>query len=67
MRPDQGDLEWSGLDFSAEHYQQVTHLDRSSWSDELTSHGDLFEKLKSRLPKELVLQRELLQLSLARR
>jgi len=65
--PDQEHLEWSGLNFSAEQYQKVTYLDSSSWSDELTSHGDLFEKLKSRLPKELLLQRELLQLSLARR
>ena len=64
--PDREDLEWSGLDFSAAHYQQVTHLDGESWSQELISHGDLFEKLKSRLPKELTLQRELLQLSLAR-
>ena len=64
--PDQDDLEWSGLEFSAAQYQKVTHLDSSSWNDELTSHGDLFEKLKSRLPKELVLQRELLQLCLAR-
>jgi phosphoenolpyruvate carboxykinase (GTP) len=65
--PDQADLEWSGLEFSIEQFEKVTRLDSSSWNDELTSHGDLFEKLKSRLPKELLLQRELLQLSLARR
>ena len=65
--PERGDLEWSGLEFSIEQYQQVTHLDSESWNEELNSHGDLFEKLKSRLPKELALQRELLQLSLARR
>ena len=39
-------------------------VDTKLWDDELKSHGELFDKLKSRLPRQFTLKRELFQLSL---
>ena len=58
--PDYQDLEWSGLDFSKEQFDKVMSLDISLWAHELSSHGELFEKLKDRLPNEFYTKREVL-------
>ena len=58
------DLPWQGLDFSREQFKKVMSLDLELWQHELDSHGQLFEKLKERLPRELLLNRELFELSL---
>jgi phosphoenolpyruvate carboxykinase (GTP) len=48
------DLEWSGLDFSREQFENVMSLDRESWEREINCHKELFETLKERLPRELI-------------
>jgi len=58
------DLEWSGLDFSPEQFEKAMSLNLDHMDQELKSHGDLFEKLKENLPRELQLCRELFELSL---
>ncbi|MES2355291.1 MAG: phosphoenolpyruvate carboxykinase (GTP) [Pseudomonadota bacterium] len=58
------DLEWSGLDFSPEQFEKAMSLNLDHLDQELKSHGDLFEKLKENLPRELQLCRELFELSL---
>ncbi|MBI4195646.1 MAG: phosphoenolpyruvate carboxykinase (GTP) [Betaproteobacteria bacterium] len=59
------DLEWKGLkDMTRERFDELMSIDPELWSEELKEHGALFEKLQSRLPRQLALQRELFELSL---
>jgi phosphoenolpyruvate carboxykinase (GTP) len=62
--PDYKDLEWKGLEeISADKFQILMSLDKEVWRQELNSHSELFDKLKDRLPRELVARRERLQSS----
>ena len=58
--PQYNDIDWRGLDFSKEQFDQLMSTDRGEWVQELASHDDLFFKLYDRLPKELTFIRELL-------
>ncbi|MGQ0751627.1 MAG: phosphoenolpyruvate carboxykinase (GTP) [Betaproteobacteria bacterium] len=59
------DMAWKGLsDMTPERFEKLTAIDPRLWSEELKDHGELFARLKSRLPRELELQRELFALSL---
>jgi phosphoenolpyruvate carboxykinase (GTP) len=51
--PDYKDLNWNGLDFSAEQFASVTSIDRDAWAAELKLHDELFAQLKQGLPKQL--------------
>jgi len=58
------DLDWTGLDeVSKAQFQELTRVDTQTWQEELDLHGELFDKLKERLPKQLVLKRELFRMS----
>jgi phosphoenolpyruvate carboxykinase (GTP) len=54
------DLDWSGLDFPREKFEQLTSVDRQAWRTELINHEELFLDLHSHLPKEMIFERELL-------
>ncbi|MCA0453368.1 MAG: phosphoenolpyruvate carboxykinase (GTP) [Chloroflexi bacterium] len=54
------DIDWTGLEFSREQFNNVMSVDREQWLQEVLSHEELFIKLYDRLPKELVGIRELL-------
>jgi len=63
--PEYEDIEWTGLaSFSREQYQSVTAIRHDEWETELSAHDKLFDSLKSRLPRELQLRRQMLHLSL---
>jgi phosphoenolpyruvate carboxykinase (GTP) len=64
--PRYDDIEWAGLDFPRERFQQLMTVDRDVWLQEVLSHDELFVKLYDRLPKELNSIRELLLSSLWR-
>ena len=65
--PEYEDLQWTGLDkFSREKFEAITAIHHEDWAAELFAHDELFSALKSNLPRELVLRRELLQLNLTR-
>ena len=51
--PRYGDLNWSGLNFSAAQFDQVTSVDAAAWRAELGLHAELFQKLAHRLPSEM--------------
>ncbi|MGQ2981822.1 MAG: phosphoenolpyruvate carboxykinase domain-containing protein, partial [Polaromonas sp.] len=53
VSPRYEDINWTGLDFSAEQFQSVTSMDKSAWLKELELHADLFRQLEHHLPKEL--------------
>jgi phosphoenolpyruvate carboxykinase (GTP) len=58
--PRHEDLEWRGLDFSKDQFEQLQAFDRSAWKTEVLGHEELFIELHDRLPPEMVYERELL-------
>ncbi|MEO8249543.1 MAG: phosphoenolpyruvate carboxykinase domain-containing protein, partial [Burkholderiales bacterium] len=53
VSPSYQELNWTGLDFSAEQFRTVTSIDKAAWQAELGLHAELFERLKHHLPQEL--------------
>ena len=58
--PRYSDIDWNGLDFTEEQWNQVMDVDRELWKKELLGHQELFSSLYDKLPKEFVYMRELL-------
>ena len=54
------DLDWTGLDFSREQFNEIMSVDREQWKQEILTHEELFIKLYDRLPKEMLFKKELL-------
>jgi len=54
------DLEWAGLDFSRDRWDEIMTVDRGAWRREIIEHQELFLDLHDHLPKELIYERELL-------
>jgi phosphoenolpyruvate carboxykinase (GTP) len=54
------DIDWTGLDFPKDSFEQLQAFDRALWRAELIGHEELFIDLLDRLPKELIYERELL-------
>jgi len=54
------DIEWAGLDFPREKWDEVMAIDRSAWKQQTLQHEELFLSLGTYLPKELIFERELL-------
>lgn len=65
--PGYDDIDWNGLKtVTREKFAALMNVDVTEWQAELELHGELFERLKSRLPKELVLIWEMLALRFRR-
>jgi phosphoenolpyruvate carboxykinase (GTP) len=58
--PRYDDLDWRGLEFSRERFQELMSVDREVWKREILLHDELFIKLYDRLPKEMLFNKELL-------
>jgi len=54
------DLEWKGLAFSKEKFEDLQGFDRAQWRQEVIDQESLFIDLHDSLPPELVYERELL-------
>ena len=53
ISPSYQDLNWTGVDFSAEQFNTVTSMDKADWQAELALHAELFKKLEHHLPQQL--------------
>jgi phosphoenolpyruvate carboxykinase (GTP) len=58
--PRYSDLDWRGLDMSEKDFNELMHIDRERARMQTLPHEELFLKLHSNLPKEMIFQRELL-------
>ena len=54
VTPQYADLTWTGLDFSAQQFHTVTHIDNAAWQAELALHTELFTQLEYHLPQTLL-------------
>jgi len=64
--PTYADINWDGLDFSKEQFEDIMHVDREIWKQEVTSHDELFGRMYDKLPKEFIFMKEMLLSSLWR-
>jgi len=63
--PSHKDINWAGLDFSEDQFNQVTSIDKAAWQEEMKLHDQLFDQLSYHLPKELVETKRALEKRLA--
>ena len=54
------DIEWMGLEFHRERFEDLQLVDRAAWRKEVIGHEELFILLHAHLPPELIYERELL-------
>jgi phosphoenolpyruvate carboxykinase (GTP) len=58
--PHYEDVHWDGLDISRAKFDELQHVDRDAWRNEVMSHEELFLLLHDHLPPEMIYERELL-------
>ncbi len=56
--PTYEDLDFTGIEFSKEQFEQVTSIDKDAWAKELIDQETLFFSLRDRLPKQLIAERQ---------
>ncbi|HLP24679.1 MAG TPA: phosphoenolpyruvate carboxykinase (GTP) [Acidobacteriota bacterium] len=54
------DIEWDGLEFSEERFNELQKFERDAWKNEIIGQEELFFDLHATMPKELIFERELL-------
>ncbi len=65
LQPEYADLDWGGLDFSADRFGQVMRLEPELWQRELAAHDVLLSQLGSKQPEALAIRRRELEAKLA--
>ncbi len=63
--PSYKDLNWDGMPFTQEQFNQVISVDNASWREELKLHDELFTQLSHGLPKVLTATKTKLESRLA--
>ncbi len=53
VSPRYDDIDWKGLEFTREQFDQVISVDDADWRRELELHAEFFESLRHRLPAAL--------------
>jgi phosphoenolpyruvate carboxykinase (GTP) len=59
------DVDWSGCNVTRGAFDELIAVDNDAWQREIVQHGEWFEKLGTRVPRQLTLKRDLLQARLA--
>ncbi|GAT32123.1 phosphoenolpyruvate carboxykinase [Terrimicrobium sacchariphilum] len=59
-QPRYEDIDWEGLKFPKEKFEELQAVERDSWRHEVLGQEELFLDLHDHLPKEMVYERELL-------
>jgi phosphoenolpyruvate carboxykinase (GTP) len=54
------DIDWSGLDFPHDVFDELMSVDRKAWKQEVLNQEALFIELHDHLPPEMIYERELL-------
>ncbi len=58
--PRYDDIDWQGLDFPKEKFEELQAFDDTAWRSEIIGHEELFIKLHDHLPPEMIYERELM-------
>jgi len=58
--PHYEDIEWKGMDFPREKFEELQAFDGKAWREEVMGHEELFIELHDHLPPEVIYERELL-------
>jgi phosphoenolpyruvate carboxykinase (GTP) len=58
--PHYEDMEWKGMDFPREKFDELQAFDHKAWRAEVIGHEELFIDLHDHLPSEIIYERELL-------
>jgi phosphoenolpyruvate carboxykinase (GTP) len=58
--PRYDDIEWTGMDFPREKFDELQAFDDAAWRAEVIQHEELFLDLHDHLPPEIIYERELL-------
>jgi len=58
--PHYKDIEWKGLKYSQDRFEELQTVDRNAWRSEVMGHEQLFLDLHDHLPPEMIYERELL-------
>ena len=58
--PDYEDIDWRGLEFSKDNWDELMSIDNERFKQQVFEHEELFNQLSTHLPAELSDTRELL-------
>ena len=54
VAPTYAEINWKGLDFTAQQFATVTSIDKAAWVEEFKLHTEHFDKLAYHLPQALL-------------